>query len=256
MTYIIAVVNEKGGVGKTTTVVNLGAALADRGSRVLGIDMDPHSGLTISLLNEPGEMGLGDMLLSTDNTVDTFIADTSIPGFRLISAGHHLANAETRIARMPSGQQLLKNALGRIISDYDFIILDCGPSLGLLTLNALIAADGVIIPMQSEYLAMRGVGMLLETVRAVQDHLNPALRIIGFLAAMHDRRTTHARDVLGEMRRLFGDKVFGTTINYTVRLKETPLLGESILTYDGRSQAAEAYRELAAEVMRRTMVDG
>jgi chromosome partitioning protein len=252
MAYTIAVANEKGGVGKTTTVVNLGAAIAALGHRVLAIDLDPHCGLTISLQANGDGMHLGDWLLASDLSPLGLVQSTHIDGYDLIPADHQVASLEARLSRSPNGQTMLQARLEPARTAYDYILLDCGPSLGLLTVNALVAANGVLVPLQSDYLAMRGVGMLLDTVRAVKEQLNPSLAILGFLATMHDQRTTHAREVLGEMRRLFGPQVFEAVINYTVRLKETPLLGESIITYDPRSQAAAAYRAMAEEVVRRT----
>ena len=256
MAHIIAVANEKGGVGKTTTVVNLGAALAALGHRILGVDLDPHCGLTISLQANGSARHLGDLLLDSDLSPTDLALETRIPGFKLIPADHHVANLEARLTRNSTGQTTLRSKLAAAQDSYDYILLDCGPSLGLLTLNALVAANGVLVPLQSDYLAMRGVSLLLDTVRAVQEQLNPSLAIVGFVATMHDQRTTHAREIIQEMRRLFGPQVFETVVNYTVRLKETPLLGESILTYDPRSHAAAAYRAIAAEVVRRTAQHG
>ena len=252
MSTVIAVANEKGGVGKTTTVVNLGAALAELNYRVLALDLDPHRGLSVSLGADGSPKGVGDLLTDGALTVSGVARPTKIPGLSLIPAGRQLADTEGRLARTANSHDVLRGKLEDCGQEYDFILLDCGPSLGLLTLNALVAADGVLAPLQSDYLALRGVGLLLDTIRAVQEQFNPGLRILGFLAAMHDRRTSHAREILQELRRTLGDQVFEPVINYTVRLKETPILGDSILAYDTRSDAAEAYRQVAREVVKRT----
>lgn len=251
MPYVIAVANEKGGVGKTTTVVNLGAALAELGRRVLAVDLDPHCGLTVSLRADGSPRGVGDLLASPDTFPANVARSTKIPNMSIIPAGHQLAGIEGKLARIAGAQGVLRNKLQGGADEYDFVLLDCGPSLGLLTLNALVAAHGVLAPLQSDYLAMRGVGLLVDTIRAVREQFNPSLRILGFLAAMHDRRTSHAREVLQEMRRTLGDQVFETVVHYTVRLKETPLIGDSILAYDTRSDAAQAYRQVAREVVQR-----
>ena len=249
---IIAIANQKGGVGKTTLTLNLGAALAEQGKSTLLVDLDPHCGLTISLGMQHEDEGLSvyDALIDSNaHPVRKAIAATYTEGLDLLPATPHLAAAELQLSQRPDRETKLRKALDDVGDRYCYILVDCGPSLGLLTLNALVAADSVLLPVQCDYLAMTGANLILKVIWQVQSRLNPELKLAAIVPTMYDRRTSHARQVLDEMRAVFGDLVSASIIHYTVRLKETPLVGQSILTYDGRSTAANAFRSLAGEVM-------
>ena len=210
MGKVIALANQKGGVGKTTTAINLGAALTEQGRQVLLVDMDPQGALSVGL---------------------------------------DLAAAEIQLAPEVGRERALTRVLRPLRGRYDYLLIDCPPSLGLLTVNALNAADGVLIPLECEYFALRGMALLMDTIEKVREDINPDLEIVGILATMYDSRTVHGREVLGRVEDAFGGRVFRTVIAKTIRFAEAPVAGESILTYAGSSSGAVAYRELAKEVL-------
>jgi len=253
MSKVIAISNQKGGTAKTTTAITLGHALAEKGKKVLLIDFDPQSSLTISF-------GIDVLCLEktiynvlVENGVETPIKDvlihTAIENVDLAPANIDLSSAEIELLHEFSRESTLKHAIKGIKGNYDFIIIDCPPTLGLLTTNALTAADGVIIPIQCDYLAMRGAGLLTKTIRKVQKKLNPDLKITGILVTMHDTRTIHSKDVLNEIKSTFGNLVFNSVIKYSVKAKEAPVSGETVLSYDTSSEIAHAYRMLAEEIL-------
>jgi len=244
---VLALANQKGGVAKTTSTVNLAAALREKGYRVLVIDMDPQSNLTMSqgIDAEVLEQSMFDVLVHKVPIVDVIhraevdIAVGSID----------LAGAELAMASMIGRERALEKAILAVAHDYDWILIDTPPSLGLLTINALTAADGVIVPVQCEYLSLRGLVQLEATLAMIREHLNPRVRIIGILPTMLDRRLLHAREALDLLEKNFGDLVFRTRIRKTVRLAEAPVSGTSVLRYDPKGAAAESYRALAEEVL-------
>ena len=248
---IVAMANQKGGVGKTTTTINLGAALAERGHRVLLVDMDPQGSLGVGLGAEPHALDatIYNLLMQDDEvTLDETLVETGVEGLHLLPANIDLAAAELLLVQEVAREQALSRVLERLRYRYDRILIDCPPSLGLLTVNGLTAADGVIVPLECEYFALRGMSLLMQTLERVRSRLNPELELEGIVATMFDGRTLHQREVLERVREAFGDAVFTTTINKTIRFAEAPVAGEPILTYASRSRGSSAYRELAKEV--------
>jgi chromosome partitioning protein len=252
MAEILAVVNQKGGVGKTTTTVNLGAFIAARGKKVLLIDCDPQgnatSGLGIAI--GPGERTTYDVLINETPMLEA-IRPTGRKNLWICPADLQLTGAMVELVNAISRETYLKLALEPIAADYDFILIDCPPSLGLLTVNALAAATGMIIPIQSEYYALEGVKQLLETLKMIRRHLNPTLEIFGVVITMYDARTQLSAQVAQDVRQHFGDRMFRTMIPRTVRLSEAPSHGQAIGEYDARSRGAESYAALAREVVGR-----
>ncbi len=250
---VIAMCNQKGGVGKTTTTINLGAALAEYGRRVLLVDFDPQGALCVGLGMNPMELDrtVYNLLLERGVTVDDVVIKTGIDGMDLVPANIDLSAAELQLVSEVAREQILMRALNNVRDDYDVILIDCQPSLGLLTVNALTAADGVIIPLECEFFALRGVALLYDTILKVQERLNERLQIDGLLATMYDARTIHGREVLARLVDAFGDKVFHTVIARTVKFPETTAAGEPITTYARSSAGAESYRQLAREVLAR-----
>lgn len=261
MTRILAIANQKGGVGKTTTTVNLGAALAERGRAVLLLDLDPQASLTLTLCGRTaGENGAGDFDVTVYTALMRAARGESEPfagaiqptrsGLHLVPASIELSAAEMDLVREPLGVYALRDALAALPTAYDYVLLDCPPSLGILTTNALSAAEGVIIPLQADYLALRGVDLLLNTIGKLQKRANPRLQVLGVLLTLADLRTLHAREVIAAARSAFGERVpvLEEVVQYSVRLKEAPLANASILEYAGQSSAAAAYRALAAVV--------
>jgi chromosome partitioning protein len=250
MSLVIAIANQKGGVGKTTTTINLGAALAELGRRTLLVDMDPQSALS-------GALGLDSYNLQ--QTVYNVIIDSRVPiqnvihsvrpNLDVVPSNIDLAAAEVELISAIGREYILKEALAPVIDAYDYILIDAPPSLGLLTVNALTAADQVIIPLQCEYLALRGMRFLLETIEKVKSKLNPHLEIRGILGTMYNMRTLHAQEVMDEIRSLFGDKVFDVVIKSSIRFAEAPLAHQPILEYDPRHDGAVAYRQLAEVII-------
>jgi chromosome partitioning protein len=251
--HVTALANQKGGVGKTTTTINLGAALAELGERVLLIDMDPQGSLGVGLGLEPHalEATVYNLLLQDGTTVDDVLTETVVEGMHLLPANIDLAAAELLLVQEVAREQALQRVVGRLLYRYDRILIDCPPSLGLLTINGLTAAHGVIVPLECEYFALRGMSLLMQTLERVRDRLNPQLELEGIIATMFDGRTLHTREVLERVRDAFGEVVYGTTINKTIRFAEAPVAGEPILSYAPRSRGSSAYRELAKEIQQR-----
>ncbi|NQX46673.1 ParA family protein [Paenibacillus tritici] len=250
MSKIIAIANQKGGVGKTTTSVNLGAGMATLGKRVLLVDIDPQGNTTSGVGVNKADVAncIYDILINEVDPQET-ILETRIEGLHIIPATIQLAGAEIELVSTISRELKLKKALNAVKANYDYIIIDCPPSLGILTINSLTAADSVIIPIQCEYYALEGLSQLLNTVRLVQKNLNPHLKIEGVLLTMLDARTNLGIQVIEEVKKYFQEKVYRTIIPRNVRLSEAPSHGQSIITYDSRSKGAEVYLELAKEVI-------
>jgi len=252
---IIALCNQKGGVGKTTSTINLGAALAEYGRRVLLVDFDPQGALSVGLGVNPMDLDrtIYNSLMERDVPVDDVLLKTNLPGMDLLPSNIDLSAAEVQLVGEVAREQTLKRILEPVVPDYDVVLIDCQPSLGLLTINALTAADGVIIPLECEFFSLRGVALLIQTIDKVKERLNPQLELEGILATMYDRRTVHGREVLTRVVEAFGDKVFHTVITRTVRFPETTVAGEPITTFAPSSSAADAYRDLAREVVARCL---
>ena len=251
---IIALCNQKGGVGKTTSTINLGAALAELGRRVLLVDFDPQGALSVGLGVQPHQLDRTayNLLMERGVGVDDVLLKTSVPGMDLLPSNIDLSAAEVQLVGEVAREQTLQRALAPVVEDYDFILIDCQPSLGLLTVNALTAAHGVIIPLECEFFSLRGVALLIDTVDKVRERLNPQLRLDGILATMYDGRTLHGREVFSRVVEAFGDDVFDTVISRTVRFPETTVAGEPITTWASSSSGASAYRHLAREVLARS----
>ncbi|MCJ7779281.1 MAG: AAA family ATPase [Acidimicrobiia bacterium] len=251
-TTIVAIANQKGGVGKSTTTINLGAGLAFQGERVLLVDLDPQGNTTSGLGIDRAaiEYSTYDLLVE-DVAIEDVIEPSSVRDLFVVPATIELAGAEIELVSMFSREARLGNALKPIADDYDFVLVDCPPSLGLLTVNGLAAADEVLIPIQCEYYALEGVSQLMKNIQLVQRNLNPQLNIEGVLLTMFDGRTTLAADVVAQVREHFGETTYRTVIPRTVRLSEAPSYGEPIEAYDPMSRGAIAYRELAREFRRR-----
>lgn len=248
----LAIVNQKGGVGKSTTAVNLGASLALIGHRVLICDLDPQANATsgLGVSRAPARSSTYGVLIEGRAVVEV-VVPTDMAGLFLVPSSPHLAGAEIELVPMVSRETRLRDALGAIRDSYDLILLDCPPSLGLLTINALTAATEVLIPIQCEYYALEGLSQLLDSVRLVQKFLNPALEITGVLLTMYDARTRLAEQVAGEVRRFFKEKMHETVIPRSVRLAEAPSYGMPVASFDPSSRGAEAYMNLAKEVVSR-----
>jgi len=246
--------NQKGGVGKTTSTINMGACLADYGRKVLLVDLDPQGALSAGLgLNHNDiEDTIYDVMLDSQTSIHSAIVHTDVPGLDLVPANIDLSAAEIQMVNEVGREHTLARALRPVMKDYDFIIIDCQPSLGLLTVNALACSHGVIIPMECEFFSLRGLALLTDTVEKVAERINFDLEVIGILVTMFDRRTKHAREVMSRVVEYFDEKVFDTVITRTVRFPETSVAGEPITTWAPSSQAAKQYRDLAAEVIERT----
>lgn len=252
MGKIISLANQKGGVGKTTTSINLAAALAKLGKRVLLVDADPQANTS---------SGLGVNIQELDSTVyeclingidpHTAILPTSIENLYMIPSHIDLVGAEIEMLNLEQRENILKRVLNPLKGDYDYILIDCSPSLGLITINALTASDSIIIPVQCEFFALEGIAKLLNTIKIIKSNLNPALRIEGFLLTMYDARLRLSAQVHDEVRRHFGDLVFNTVISRNVRLSEAPSHGMSVLEYDRNSKGAKNYTNLAKELIKR-----
>ena len=250
---IIAMCNQKGGVGKTTSTINMGAALAAFGRKVLLVDLDPQGALSAGLGIRHDELDVTVYNLLVDNsaTILDAIYNSPVDGLDVVPANIDLSAAEIQLVNEVGREQALARALRPVMKDYDFIIVDCQPSLGLLTVNALSCADSVIIPVESEYFSLRGLALLMDTVDKVRDRLNFKLEVLGILVTMFDRRTLHAREVMERLVEAFGDRVFDSVITRTVRFPETSVAGEPINTWAPNSSGAVQYRNLAKEVIER-----
>lgn len=250
MGRIMAIANQKGGVGKTTTVINLSSSISAKGKKVLMVDIDPQGNTTsgIGLNKEKTEKTIYDVLLNNENIRDC-IVDTGYERLYILPANIELAGAEIELVTMEGREYRLKNALSVIRDEYDFILIDCPPSLGLLTINALTAADSVLVPIQCEYYALEGLTQLMNTIKLVQKGLNKDLVIEGVVLTMFDGRTNLSIQVVDEVKKYFRNKVYSSIIPRNIRLGEAPSFGQPIRVYDPKSRGAEAYEELAEEVI-------
>ena len=251
LTHVIAIANQKGGVGKTTTAINLAGALAEESFRVLLVDMDPQANLTAGVgvnLNTI-TYSISDVLADGRATMDQVILPTETAGIDVVPAHIDLASTEGELFTALGRESILREAMRESIVNYDYVLIDCPPNLGLLTVNGLVAADSVIIPVQTQFYAMKGLNNLVKVINAIRLKLNRDLRILGLLPTFYDSRTNLARDMLDELRVVGDHHVFNSIIRNTVKLGEAPLAGRPITSYAGSSEAARTYRELAREVI-------
>ncbi|SFR97089.1 chromosome partitioning protein [Agrococcus baldri] len=249
---IITMCNQKGGVGKTTTSINLGASVAEYGRRVLAVDFDPQGALSAGLgVDNHDSTTIYDLLLNPKLDPKDAIQQTSVEGLDVIPANIDLSAAEVHLVNEVAREQILHRVLRRVVDDYDLILIDCQPSLGLLTVNALTAAHGVLIPLESEFFALRGVALLKETIEKVQDRLNPALELDGILVTMFDSRTLHAREVMDRVVQAFGDTVLETVVRRTVKFPDASVAGVPVTQFAPEHAAAEIHRQLARELIAR-----
>ncbi len=250
---IIAITNQKGGVGKTTTALNISAAMAFMGKRVLLIDTDPQAHSTISLLRDTQDLkkSLYDVLMDRNDRIESVIHQSTVPGLNIANSKISMAKLEPTLIGEIDGHFRLKEAVQPIRNKYDFIFIDTPPTLGLITLNALVAASHVLIPIQSSYLCLEGTDDLLETIEKVKKVANPNLQILGVVITLHDQRTNISKDVVERIKKVFGDKVFKVAISKSVKLEESPAYKESIFTYAPNSIGAQQYRKIAEELIKR-----
>jgi chromosome partitioning protein len=248
---VVALCNQKGGVGKTTSTINLGAALTEYGRKVLLVDFDPQGALSVGLGVQPHRLDrtIYNVLMESSITLDDVLLKTNVPGMDLLPSNIDLSAAEVQLVGEVAREQTLARVLGPALPDYDFVLIDCQPSLGLLTINALTAADTVVIPLECEFFSLRGVALLIDTIEKIKERLNPRLSVEGILATMYDARTVHGREVFARVVEAFGETVFDTVITRTVRFPETTVAGEPITTWAPSSSGAQQYRALAREVL-------
>jgi chromosome partitioning protein len=248
---VVALCNQKGGVGKTTSTINLGAALTEYGRRVLLVDFDPQGALSVGLGVQPHQLDrtIYNVLMESSVGLDDVLLKTNVPGMDLVPSNIDLSAAEVQLVGEVAREQTLARVIAPAVPDYDFVLIDCQPSLGLLTVNALTAADTVIIPLECEFFSLRGVALLIDTIEKVRERLNPRLHVEGILATMYDSRTVHGREVFARVVEAFGDTVFDTVVTRTVRFPETTVAGEPITTWAPSSSGALQYRALAKEVL-------
>ena len=250
---VISMCNQKGGVGKTTTTINLGAALAELGRKVLIVDFDPQGAASAGLGINAHELDstIYDLLVANRPDIRTVVHETTVEGLDIVPANIDLSAAEVQLVNEVAREQALKRVLRPVLDEYDLILVDCQPSLGLLTINALTASHGVIIPLETEFFALRGVALLVETVERVKDRLNGSLEIDGILATMVDSRTLHSREVLERLEQAFGEQLFDTRIRRTIKFPDASVANEPITSYAPSHPGADAYRRLAREVISR-----
>jgi len=250
---VLAICNQKGGVGKTTTTINLGAALAEYGRRVLLVDFDPQGSLSVGLgvATHQLDRTIYNLLMERGVPPEDVLLKTNVAGMDLLPSNIDLSAAEVQLVTEVAREQALLRVLRPVLADYDFVLIDCQPSLGLLTVNALTAAHGVIVPLECEFFSLRGMALLVDTIEKVRERLNPEVALTGILATMYDGRTVHSRQVLERVVDAFGDVVFDTVIARTIRFPETSVAGEPITTFAPNSPGAQAYRTLAKEVLTR-----
>ncbi|OJX70926.1 MAG: chromosome partitioning protein [Micrococcales bacterium 73-13] len=252
---IIAMCNQKGGVGKTTTTINLGASLAADGRRVLAVDFDPQGALTAGLaIPSHDAVTVYDLLVGNERDIRKAIVPSSVPGLDVIPANIDLSAAEVQLVGEVARESILARVLRAVTDEYDVVLIDCQPSLGLLTVNALTAAHGVLIPMECEFFALRGVALLIETIEKVHDRLNPALQLDGILATMYDARTLHAKEVMERLVETFGDDVLDTVISRTVKFPDATVAGVPVSVYAPEHAASRAYEQVARELVFRHAV--
>ena len=247
---IISVTNQKGGVGKTTTAINLSAGLALKGKKTLLLDLDPQGNATSGLGINKNNMGIYDVIIDNED-ISSVIMDTQVQNLKIIPSNIDLSGATVEMVALKDRESLLKSALNKIKNDFDFIIIDCPPSLDLLTVNAFTASDKVLVPIQCEFYALEGLGQLMNTVKLIKMRLNPNLDIDGVVCTMYDSRTNLSQQVVDEVKKYFAKKVYNTFIPRNVRLAEAPSFGEPIQIFDGYCQGALAYKSLCEEFIER-----
>ena len=250
---IIAITNQKGGVGKTTTALNVSAALALMGKNTLLIDTDPQANSTLAFVENPQQYAksLYDVMVSNNQNIKDILVKSTVPGLEIAISKISMAKLEPSLLGEIDGHFRLKDVLEPVRNSYEFIVIDTAPTLGIITLNALVASDAVLIPIQSSYLCLEGTDDLLETIDKVKRIANPNLQIIGVLITLHDKRTNISRDVVARIKSVFGKKVFNTIISKSVKLEESPAYRESIFTFAPNSVGADQYRKVVREIIRR-----
>ncbi|PLX26527.1 chromosome partitioning protein ParA [Candidatus Parcubacteria bacterium] len=252
MPKVISVVNQKGGVGKTTTAVNLAAYLAEMGKFVLLVDMDPQGNATSGLGVNRGELPHGVYeALAQQKRMHDIVFNTNHEGLRIAPATANLAGAAVELVDVERREFQLRDLLSEVAHGYDYVVIDCPPSLGLLTINSLVAADELLIPVQAEYYALEGLGQLLQTIELVKNHIHPELSVLGAVLTMFDKRTRLSTEVMNELYKFFPDNIFRSVIPRTVRLAEAPSFGQSILHYEPKGKGAKAYERLTRELLER-----